>query len=52
VLQSGCQKSVVLGHNNEDISESVNSFCMGAIFPHSLGYEVSRNGFLVFVYGL
>ena len=31
--QFGSEKIARSGHKNEDISESVNSFCIGAIFP-------------------
>ena len=32
---------------SEDISESVNSFDRGAIFPPRSGHDLSRNGFVV-----
>ena len=50
--QHGGQKSVIFGHKNEDISESVNSFCTGAIFSDSLGHEMSRNVFVMSGYAL
>ena len=37
---------------NEDISESVNSIDLGAIFQPRSGYDLSRNAFVVFVYAL
>ena len=33
-------------HKNEDISESVNSFDTGAIFPAEVGQDLSRNAFV------
>ena len=44
--------SVIFGDKNGNISESVNSFYMGAIFLPRLGHELSRNGFVVSVYAL
>ena len=50
VLQLGCQQTVKFPHKNEDSSESVSSFCTGAIFYPTLGYELSINGFVVSVH--
>ena len=52
VLQLGCQKSVIFGHKNGNISESVSSFETGAIFPDSSGHELSRNAIVVSAYAL
>ena len=46
-LQLACQKCWQIGPKNEDISKSVNSFHSGAIFPPSLGHDLSRNTFVV-----
>ena len=48
--QHACQKSVNFEHKNQDFSKSVNSFHSGAIFPPSLGQDLSRNAFVVSVY--
>ena len=37
---------------NEDFSESVNLFDFYAIFLPRSGHDLSRNGFVVFVYAL
>ena len=39
-----------MDHKNEDFSESVNSFDLGAIFPPRSGHELSRNVGAVSVY--
>ena len=44
------QKFQELGQKNEDCSKSVSSFDSGAIFRPSLGEDLSRNGFVVFIY--
>ena len=44
------KKTVKFGKKNVNISESVNSFCMGAIFPDTSGHKLSRNGFVVALY--
>ena len=41
-----------VGHKIKDISESVCSFDSGPIFLRSLGQDLSRNAFVVFVYAL
>ena len=52
VLQLVCQTRVIFGHTNGNISESVSSFYTGPFFLGRLGYELSRNGFVVSVYAL
>ena len=52
VIKKACQKVVQMDHKNEDISEYVNSFDAGTIFPDRLGHKLSRNGFVVSVYAL
>ena len=42
-LNLGREKIAKMGHKNEDISESVNSFGPGAIFLPRLGQYLSRN---------
>ena len=42
----GCEKIAKMGHKNEDISESVNSFDSGAIFLPPLGQYLSGNAFV------
>ena len=49
-FQWACQKSVFYDHENRNISKSDHSLDLGAIFPHSLGHDISRNAFVVFVY--
>ena len=49
-LQQGSQKSVFFCHKNQDISKSVSSIGTGLIFLASLGHDLSRNAFVVFVY--
>ena len=39
-------------HKNEDISESVNSFDTGAIFPTEVGQDLSRNVFVAAILSL
>ena len=39
-------------HKNEDISESVNSFDTGAIFPTRVCKDVSRNAFVASILSL
>ena len=39
-----------IGHENEDFSESMNSFDRGAIFLYGSGQELSRNVGAVSVY--
>ena len=46
-IKQACQKSWQLGRENEDFSESMNSFGMGAIFRHRLGQDLSRNASVV-----
>ena len=46
VLKHACQKLGKIDHKNGDCSKSVNSFHSGAIFPPSLGHELSRNAFV------
>ena len=40
------EKIAKMGHKSGDISESVNSFDSGAIFPIRLGQDLSRNAFV------
>ena len=49
-IQRACQKSGKMDQKNEDFSESVNSFDLGAIFLPSSGQELSKNVFVVSVY--
>ena len=44
------QKCVFFDHENGNISKFNCSFDPGAIFPHSLGHDISRNAFVVSVY--
>ena len=39
-------------YKNEDISESVNSFDTGAIFPTEAGQDLSRNAFVASILSL
>ena len=39
-------------HTNEDISESVNSFDTGAIFPTRVCQDLSRNAFVASILSL
>ena len=50
-FKHACQK-VGNDHKKEDISESVNSFDSGAIFPSRSGQDISRNVFVVSIYAL
>ena len=47
VLKKACQKAWYMDQKNEDNSESVNSFGLGAIFPSRLGHELSMDGLVV-----
>ena len=46
-VNSVSKKIAKVGHKNEDISESMNSFDLGVIFLRSLGHKTSRNAFVV-----
>ena len=49
-IKRACQKLGQMDQQNEDFSESVNSFDFGAIFLPRSGQELSRNVFVVSVY--
>ena len=51
-IKKACQKVIKIAHKNEDISKSVNSIDSGAIFPPSLGQDLSRNAVGMSVYAL
>ena len=51
-FKHACQKMGKMDHKNEDFSESVNSFDLGAIFLPSLGQDLSRNAVVVSIYAL
>ena len=51
-FKMACQKLGQMVQKNEDISESVNSFDMGAIFPTEVGQDLSRNAFVASILSL
>ena len=51
-FKHACEKVANINYKHEDISESVNSFDSGPIFPSRLSHKVSRNVFVVSVYAL
>ena len=51
-IKWACQNSWQLGRKNEDCSKSVSSIDSGAIFPPSLGQDLSGNVVGVSVYAL
>ena len=48
-IKRACQKLGKMDHKNQDFSESLNSFDLGAFFWPSLGQDLSRNAFVVSV---
>ena len=51
-IKRACQKLVKMDHKNQDFSESVSSFDLGAIFLPRSGQDPSRNVFVVSVYAV
>ena len=51
-MKKACQKVGKIVQKNKDFLESVNSIDAGTIFPSRLGYDLSRNIFVVSSYAL